>query len=106
MQERLSRLLFGNRDWLRPRKAGLQYLLLLIGVFAATWLSQMAAFLYATAGTPVYSIGPLAVMASAVVSVIAYMVVTERLWITREYAHTAIFTGGLIVLYIARFLGY
>ena len=69
MQERLSRLLFGNRNWLQPRKAGPQYLLLLIGVFTAAWLSQMAAFVYATEGTPVYNIGPLAVMGSAVLSV-------------------------------------
>lgn len=102
----MVRILFGERDWLKPRKVGQQYLLLLIALVTAVWSSQMVLFVYLTRGTHAADATPYVVILSAGITILADMVATERMWVPREYTGAAFLMGGLLTLSLSNLLGY
>ncbi len=106
MRNAISRFLFGQRDWLRPRNAGVEYLLLLIGIVAVVWAAQLMLFVFLTRGTHAADATPYAVILSAGITILVDMVATERMWVPREYTGYSFLMGGFITLSMSTLLGY
>lgn len=105
MRNAISRFLFGRRDWLKPRKAGSEYLLLLTILNGAVWLAQIWLFEVLSRGTHAADATGFVVIITAFVTILVYMVVNERLWIAREYAHASFLMGGMLTLGAMHLLG-